>query len=201
MTNEQLFRCCFTFILVAMFSVSIYFRYRARQSGDVIPRVREGSMVLLARILFATALYVPFLSYLANPTWMGWSALALSNWLRWLGVAIGIAMVPMVYWVMISIGTNVSETFLTKQNHELVTHGPYRWIRHPLYTVASIGFTCLAVVASNWFMLAMALVALSGMALWIVPREEAELVEKFSDEYRSYQQRTGRFIPRLRMPS
>jgi len=31
--------------------------------------------------------------------------------------------------------------------------------------------------------------------------EEAELVEKFSDEYRSYQQRTGRFIPRLRTPS
>jgi protein-S-isoprenylcysteine O-methyltransferase Ste14 len=39
------------------------------------------------------------------------------------------------------------------------------------------------------------------MALWIVPREEAELVEKLSDEYRNYQQRTGRFIPRLRTPS
>jgi protein-S-isoprenylcysteine O-methyltransferase Ste14 len=39
------------------------------------------------------------------------------------------------------------------------------------------------------------------MALWIAPREEAELVEKFSDEYQHYQQRTGRFIPRLRTPS
>jgi protein-S-isoprenylcysteine O-methyltransferase Ste14 len=46
-------------------------------------------------------------------------------------------------------------------------------------------------------MLAMALIVFAAIAGLVVPREEAELVRKFGEEYREYQRRTGRFIPRL----
>jgi protein-S-isoprenylcysteine O-methyltransferase Ste14 len=126
---------------------------------------------------------------------MNWSALSLPDWLRWLGVAAGLAILPMIYWVMTSIGKNISETTLTKNSHELITHGPYNWIRHPLYTFATIGFVSLAVVASNWLMLAMALIAFGAIAWFVVPREEAELINKFGSDYQKYQERTGRFTP------
>lgn len=200
MANEQLFRWLFIVIFLGTFGISAYFRRRARQSGETISRAREGKRVLLARMLFAAALYLPFIAYMLNPEWMAWSSLPLPTWLRWLAVVVAIAMLPLLYWVMISIGKNVSETILTKQNHVLVTHGPYHWIRHPLYTVATLGFASLSLVAANWFMMAMALMAFIGIAVFVVPREEAELTQKFGGEYREYQGRTGRFVPRVVRP-
>ena len=152
---------------------------------------------MLARLLFAAPLYFSLIAYMLNPEWMAWSSLSLPTWLRWIGVVVGIAMLPLLAWVMISIGKNVSETILTKGCHELVTHGPYRRVRHPLYVVATISFLSLGVVASNWFMVIMALTAFIAVALFVVPKEESELIRKFGNEYREYRARAGKFAPRL----
>ncbi len=198
MANEQLFRWFFIIVFVGTLSISSYFRRKARQSGAAIPRAREGKLVLLSRLLFAAPLYLPIFAYMLNPAWMAWSAISLPTWLRWLGAAVGLGMLPLSYWVMSSIGNNISETFLTKENHILVTHGPYHWVRHPLYTTATIWLVSLSILAANWFMLAMACLAFIGIAMLVVPREEAELTRNFGDAYRAYRQRTGKFAPRLR---
>ena len=128
---------------------------------------------------------------------MAWSALSLPTWLRWLAAAVGLASLPLVYWVFSSIGNSISETFLTKEKHALVTHGLYRWVRHPLYSAATMSLVTLSVLAANWFMLAMACAAFFSIAKLVIPREEMELTQKFGDEYREYRERTGRFAPRL----
>ena len=199
MANEQLFRWFFVAIFVGILSISGYFRYRARQSGEAIARAREGNLAMLTRFLFAAPLYLPIFAYMLNPAWMAWSAIPLPVGLRWLGAAVGLGALPLVYWVVSSIGNNISETFLTKEKHVLVTHGPYRWVRHPLYSAATIALVSLSILAANWFMLAMACVAFIGIAALVIPREEAELIRKFGDEYREYVLRTGRFAPRLRL--
>jgi len=199
MANDQLFRWFFIAIFVGTLSISGYFRRRARQSGEAIPRVREGKLALLSRLLLAAPLYLSIFAYMLNPAWMAWSAISLPTWLRWVGTAVGLAMLPLLYGVFSSIGNNISETFLTKEKHVLVTHGPYRWVRHPLYSAATISLVSLSMLAANWFMLAMACAAFLGIAVLVIPREEAELIRKFGDEYREYRERTGRFAPRLRL--
>jgi protein-S-isoprenylcysteine O-methyltransferase Ste14 len=196
MANEQVFRWFFIAIFVSMLSISGYFRRKARQSGEAIPRAREGKLVLLSRLLFAAPLYLSIFAYMLNPAWMAWSAMSLPTWLRWLGTAVGLAMLPLIYWVFRSIGTNVSETFLTKEKHVLIAHGPYRWVRHPLYAAATMSLVALSVLAANWFMLAVACAAFLGIAGLVIPREEAKLAQKFGDDYREYMERTGRFAPR-----
>ena len=199
MTNERLFRWIFVAIFVSILSISGYFRYRARQFGEAIPRAREGNLAMLTRFLFAAPLYLPIFAYMLNPALMAWSSIPLPAGLRWLGAAVGLGTLPLVYWVVSSIGNNISETFLTKEKHVLVTHGPYHWVRHPLYSTATIALVSLSILAANWFMLAMACVAFIGIAALVIPREEAELIRKFGDEYREYVLRTGRFAPRLRL--
>ena len=112
--------------------------------------------------------------------------------------AVGLGALLLLYWVVSSIGNNISETFLTKEQHVLVTHGPYRWVRHSLYAAAMLAFWSLSILAANWFMLAMASAAFLGIAVLVIPREEAELIRKFGDAYRAYMLRTGRFTPRVR---
>jgi protein-S-isoprenylcysteine O-methyltransferase Ste14 len=188
--SEPVFRWLFVAIFLGILSISGYFRYRARQSGEAIPRGREGKLTLFIRFLFAAPLYLPIFAYMLHPAWMAWASVPLPAGLRWLGAAVGLGALPLVYWVVSSIGNNISETFLTKEKHVLVTHGPYRWVRHPLYTTATIATISLSILAANWFMLAMACVAFIGIAALVIPREEAELVRKFGDAYREYSQRT-----------
>jgi len=197
MGSEPPFRVAFAVVLTTAVALSGAFRLRARRLGGTIPRAREGRGPLVLRLLFALPFYLGMIAYVVNPDWMRWSSLPLPTWLRWVGVAVAAAMLPLLVWVLLSLGTNISETYLTKADHRLVTHGPYRWVRHPLYAVALTAFLGLAVAAANGFLLVMGSAILIAMARLVVPREEAELMARFGDGYGAYRARTGAFVPRL----
>ena len=194
---EQTFRWILVAIFVTSASISKYHRGKARMSGEAIARRREGQVAMLLRALFALPLVLSFLAYMINPKWMAWSAVALPIWVRGVGVGLGIICIPLLWSVFRSIGSNISETVLTKREHRLITSGPFRWLRHPLYTVTMLLFFSYGLIASNWWMIlftAMGLVMIVGV---VIPREEAELVAKFGEEYKEYQERVGKLIPRI----
>jgi protein-S-isoprenylcysteine O-methyltransferase Ste14 len=127
---------------------------------------------------------------------MSWSSLDLPDGLRWVGAALGLLCVPTAYWVFSTIGRNVSETVLTKDGHELITAGPYHWVRHPLYTVGVTLFGAVGLMAANWFILLFAAITLLAIRLVVIPLEERELVARFGDAYREYVRRNGALLPR-----
>lgn len=186
--------------LVGCLSISAYYRRRARRQGETIPRRRERPLLLASRVLVALPLFVAILTYLVHPSWMAWTELPLPTWVRWVGVALGLLTVPAAYWVFTSLGRNVSETVLTKSHHELVTSGPYRWIRHPLYTTGIALVLTIGLMAASWFILLFGLITLASIRLVVIPLEERELLTKFGQEYRHYMQRTGPLWPRVLRP-
>ena len=151
---------------------------------------------MVGRAVVALPLFGAILAYLLNPRWMVWAELSLPNWTRWLGVGLGLLTVPAARWVFVSLGRNVSETVLTKSQHELVTTGPYRWIRHPLYTTGITLVLAIGLMAASWFILLFALITLAAIQLVVIPLEERELLVKFGDEYGEYMRGTGRLWPR-----
>ena len=128
---------------------------------------------------------------------MAWAQLQLPSWLRWIGVCLGALTIPSAWWLFSNLGRNVSETVLTKADHELVTTGPYQWVRHPLYTTAGAMFIAIGLMAANWFILLFAGLIVVLVRLLVVPREEQALIAKFGDDYRAYMKRTGGMLPRL----
>ncbi|MPZ17665.1 MAG: hypothetical protein GEV06_07120 [Luteitalea sp.] len=90
---------------------------------------------------------------------------------------------------------NVSETVLTKNDHQLVTTGPYRWVRHPLYTTGVVLFSSIGLMAGGWLILLWAVIALIAVRLVVIPREETHLVSAFGDEYPHYRRGTGSMLP------
>jgi protein-S-isoprenylcysteine O-methyltransferase Ste14 len=151
---------------------------------------------MVGRGLVAFPLFGAVLIYLANPRWMTWASFESPLWLRWAGVVVGLLTVPAAYWVFNSLGRQVSETVFTKEHHQLVTAGPYRWIRHPLYTTAIVLFLAVGLIAANWVILSFAILALAGIRLVVIPLEERELLAKFGEQYRAYMQSTGALVPR-----
>lgn len=196
--NENIFRILAAVILFTSIGISGYHRRKAdRDSGEAVSRKADGTAMMMVIRIFGLVLWFSPLAYLINPGWMAWSKIGLPDPIRWAGVVLGLLCAGGVYWLFSSIGTGITPVSATRREHKLVTHGIYRYIRHPLYTFGSSLFIALGLMADNWF------IALAGILAFIVmairtPKEEANLIEKFGDEYREYMQRTGRFLPWLK---
>lgn len=196
--NENIFRILAALILFSGAGISIYFRSKAdRNSGGSISRNADGNLMMTVIRLVGLVLWLSPLVYLIHPAWMSWSKIGLPDWVRWLGVGIGILCVLGIYWLFISIGSGITPTSATRKEHELVTSGIYRWVRHPLYTVGSSFIGAFGLMADNWFIIMMAALAFIAMAIR-TPKEEANLIAKFGDEYRNYMKTTGAFLPKLK---
>jgi protein-S-isoprenylcysteine O-methyltransferase Ste14 len=195
--NENIFRIFAALILVAGMGISSYFRIRAdKQSGETISRKVDGTPMMTVIRLLGLVLWLSPFVYLLNPAWMDWSKIGLPEWIRWLGVVIGSLVVAGIYWLFSNIGTGITPTSATRQQHVLVTSGPYRWVRHPLYTFGTSLFISFGLMADNWFIAFLGILTLVVMAIR-TPKEEANLIAKFGDEYREYMKRTGRFLPKF----
>lgn len=201
METESIYRWIAVVSLLAAMSISISFRHKANragdQSGDRIDEHQEGPWILAMRRIFGLALWLSALAYLINPAWMAWAQLALPAWARWLGAVLMVACVPLLYWMFRSLGKNITPTVAIRNEHTLVTYGPYRWVRHPLYTFGFLAFVGLSLLSANWFIAAALLFGLP-VILARTRIEEQQLIDRFGDDYRAYMQRTGRYFPRFR---
>jgi protein-S-isoprenylcysteine O-methyltransferase Ste14 len=84
------------------------------------------------------------------------------------------------------------------QDHELIQTGPYRWLRHPIYT-SMLGMLLTTQAAWTWWPMAIAsLIAFVAGTEIRVRAEERLLAEHFKDSYAAYRSRTSAFIPFLR---
>jgi len=195
--NENIFRILAAVILLTGMGISSYFRIKAdKETGEKISRKVDGSVMMNFIKIGGLILWLSPFVYLINPAWMAWSKIGLPEWTRWLGVGLGIIGVFGIYWLFSSIGSGISPTSGTRKEHKLVTNGIYKYIRHPLYTFGSSLFISFGMMADNWFIALLGVLAFIGMAIR-TPKEEANLIEKFGDEYREYMKRTGRFLPKL----
>ena len=192
-----MFRWIVLVVLVANIGISGYYRRKARRLGETIGRKEEGALLIMMRLVFTLPLLLSLLAFVINPSWMAWSSVAVPVWVLWMGAGLGVGIVPLTYWVFRTIGRNISETVLTKKTHELVTDGPYRWVRHPLYTVGTLLLTALSLLTANWFIALMTVLAIVMVVAVVIPREEANLIETFGDAYRAYKKRTGMLLPGL----
>jgi len=80
-----------------------------------------------------------------------------------------------------------------KNNHQLRTHGIYKFIRHPMYT--SVLLTCLALVLSNPHWIAQLVMIVLLINLILKSNFEEKLLLKRFKGYAKYRQKTGRFLP------
>ncbi len=190
-----MFRLIASAVLLVCLSISAFYRYRARKQGGTIPRRSENTFLVVTRIFGTLPLAAAIVAHIVIPGWMDWASFPAPDWVRWLGVMLGLLTLPAVYWVFSSLESNVSETVLTKQTHQLVTKGPYRWVRHPLYSTGLSLLVSIGLMTASWLILAFTAGAFLLFRFLIVPMEEQQLLLKFGDDYRAMMNRTGRFLP------
>lgn len=196
MPDETPFRIAIALLYLTALSFSVFSRRRAAHTGEKISSRDEGLPIFVVLRLSGLLGFASVVAYVIHPPWMEWGAVPLPRWLRYLAVAAGWSVVPILVWTLSALGKNITPTVVVRREHTLVTTGPYRWVRHPLYTFGLTAWFAVSVMAANAFMAALILIGAVGLAVR-TPKEEARLIERFGDEYREYAGRTGRYLPRI----
>ena len=137
----------------------------------------------------------------------GWGYDGSLNWssgidlvLQGIGLGLWVIGVIVIVWAGRVLGRYMSVEGLTV-DHELVTSGPYRYVRNPVYT----SFTAIAVgtglVFRSYLLVGLAVVWVAATRWWAAAEEELlASPQGFGDGYVAYAERTGRFLPKLQRP-
>lgn len=197
MASENPFRLALVIVIVLTISVTGYHRLQAAKSGERISRKEEGCVFAIILRLAGLCLWIATFGYLLFPASVQWAAVSLPVWVRWVGVVTGALCSFLMYWTLSSLGRNLTDTVVTRAHATLVTHGPYRWVRHPFYVTAALLMASVTVLTANWLIGLTSVIVLALLAVR-TPKEEQMLIERFGQQYRDYMARTGRFFPHLR---
>ena len=195
MNDDQLFRLILLAGFVVFMPIGAYHRLKSR-TGEKLDRRQEGLFILVTLRLVGLAGVAGLIAYLINPACMAWAAVPLPVWLRWTGVGLALIGGLLLVWMFRTLGRNLTDTVVTRKQHTLVTNGPYRWVRHPLYSSVAMLTLANFLAAANWFFIVAGCLMFLLLAIR-TRKEEENLVARFGDDYRNYMQRTGRFVPRL----
>ena len=113
-----------------------------------------------------------------------------------LGLAVLFTGLAFTVWARIWLGRNWSGTVTLKEGHELICSGPYRFVRHPIYTGLLVAFAGSAIARSEWR--GLVALAIAFVALWRkLKLEERWLGETFGEAYARYRAEVPALIPFL----
>ena len=194
MNDDQTFALVLRVGWLTLLPIILFHRVRSQMTGEKLDRRQEGALILLTLRPAGIAHMVGVVTYMVNPLRMAWSSMPLPLWIRWAGVAVGAASGCLLVWTLVNLGKNLTDTVVTRKAHTLVTVGPYRWVRHPFYDAVALAVLANSLVAANWFLLVTGALLMTMMVIR-TRTEEAHLIARFGDAYRSYMNRTGRFFP------
>ncbi len=151
-------------------------------------RVLRVLVFLIAIILFSTG-KIPL-------PWLNLELWPVGLWPFWLGVAVTVAGILFAVWAREHLGRNWSRSVTIKQDHELITTGPYAAIRHPIYTGLLFGLLGTAIALS--LVRGFIAFALIFLVLWAKLRmEEKWMRSQFGETYVAYARRTSALVPYL----
>jgi protein-S-isoprenylcysteine O-methyltransferase Ste14 len=116
--------------------------------------------------------------------------------MAWTGTFLCVIGLAFTVWARATLGRNWSGTVTLKESHELVDRGPYRLVRHPIYTGLLTMF--VATVIALGHLAGIIGAVLVFVSFWIkLSHEEKLMLKQFPDQYAAYQQRVKRIIPFL----
>ena len=197
MTPEIVFRILMILAFIAMFAIRIYFQSKVLHEKREI-NIQENKLSLVSGSIAALTTLVFGAEYIFFQGAFRFTYLLdFPEWLRWLGVIILAAGISLLGSAHYHLGKSFHSLVVSKDKHQLVTSGPYRWIRHPIYSAYLMNYLGGGLLASNLVLTFVPVIFFGFMIINRIPREEALMQEEFGQDYIDLEKKTGRLLPSL----
>jgi protein-S-isoprenylcysteine O-methyltransferase Ste14 len=197
METETIFRIVLPLLIIAFVAHRGYYASKHKETAEsTLKKREEGPASKLAGILGLVGL-AALLAYIIKPNWVSWASLPFPTWLRWTSLGLPATGFALLQWSQNALGKNWSDNPRMIKGQGLITSGPYRIIRHPIYAAVFLILGSTFFLSANW------LIGLGWIGMIIlevssrIRYEESLMLEYFGNQYREYMKTTGRFLPRM----
>jgi protein-S-isoprenylcysteine O-methyltransferase Ste14 len=159
-----------------------------RQGGGDIDRQQRLILMLIQLLSLAIVIVAPYSDRRAIAVLTG------MDFLRYIGLVLFSLGFSGMHWAEFHLDKQFSVHVTIQEGHDLITDGPYRYLRHPRYLGIMLFTMGIALIYRSW--LALILVALFTLVLiWRIQGEEALLHQEFGQDWEAYARRSWRLIP------
>jgi protein-S-isoprenylcysteine O-methyltransferase Ste14 len=179
------------FILITIVRTTHTTRYRMLTIA--IARKSLTDMVLMA--LSGIGMAVPLVFLFSSL--LDFANYRLPDWVGWLGAILFALAIWLLWRSHVDLGRNWTPTLGIRDDHQLVTDGVFRYLRHPMYAAHILWAIAAALMLHNWVAGYTFLVISIIHYVSRVKIEEHMMIEHFGARYESYMRKTGRIIPRF----
>ena len=199
MNHEIIFRTLFILSFIMMTGIRVYYQSKVlRDKGKI--EIKENSLSLAAGGIAALTTIVFGAEYIFSPGSFAFAyVLPYPDWLRWLGAFILAGGITLLWLSHYHLGKNFHSLVVSKEKQVLVETGPYRWIRHPIYTAYFMSYIGGGLLPGNLVLTIIPVIMFAVLAGMRMGSEEAVMRDRFGQAYVEYMQRTGRLVPRIKM--
>lgn len=168
---------------------------RRRRQEKMSERRVSGQEIFILLLLLLGGFIMPVIY--AATTWLDFANYTLPSWAGWLGVLL-LAAGLFVFWrAHADLGLNWSPSLEIREKHELITHGIYGVIRHPMYASQWLVALAQPLLLHNWIAGFLNLLAFLPFYFLRVRAEEQMMLETFGDQYEVYMQKVGGVFPKF----
>lgn len=185
---EIIFLCGFVLQVVLR---SYYVQYYVTEKH---PRYFNKKERLFLLFIFVGFQLLPILYVFS--TWFSFFDYNLPKWLGFPSTMLYCFGIWLFFRAHSDLGKYWSPGLEIKENHQLITTGVFKWVRHPMYAA----FVAIAVaqvfMLQNWIVGPAFLILAIPFYLHRVQREERQLIRHFGDEYRFYVEETNALFPK-----
>jgi protein-S-isoprenylcysteine O-methyltransferase Ste14 len=157
---------------------------------------RRGETLARSRGLAHYVAYFFFVPYVVIATRPG-PKIDVPEPLGWLGLALVVLGVAVSLWAIATLGRHYDLELEIHRDHELVRNGPYRLVRHPLYTGLGLHFAGACLATGNLLLIAGTLLVTYPALYLRAKTEERLLRERFGPAYDEYARKVGMLVPLL----
>lgn len=175
------------FTTIAIVWISEFILFRNRGTGQEDP-VEKRSFFLIFSALAATIAAAAVLGEMRSIS-------QAMPWLKTVGITLFGLGVFLRFWGILHLKSQFTRHVTVQQGDGIVSTGPYRKLRHPLYT----GLLLIAIGMALFFQSLIAALVGGVWVGWALAKrmdgEEAMLIEEFGEEYREWMKRRARLIP------
>ena len=194
---ELSFRLAVLGAVIGLVGAGVLLSRRYGRPANDVPRSADGRLVATGLALGGLFFWGGLLAWAVWPPVLVWSAMGLPAAARWAGLPVFLAGGGLAMWARFTLGSSSTTTAVPAPDAELVTDGPYRWFRHPIYSGGLVMAIGVVALSGSAFLLAVTVVIFAVLA-WRTRREERLLLERYGEAYRAHMAGTGRWLPRPR---
>jgi len=192
----MIYQIIYALLFFGFIFIRVAYHRKAKKVREGV-ELKESKVNMAVRAVVGLGYIGALLVYAFFPRIFAWAALSLPDWARWIGAGVSVLSVLLIWWVQWALDVQFDTVLHIQAGHKLVTHGPYRWVRHPMYTALFLMGLGWLLLTANWFIGGPLTIAIVLLVLVRVDREETLLTETFGVAYIDYVQVTGRYLPRL----